>query len=665
MESLQILLELLKAKENTFKGCYFIPETWNSFGYNVCSTISGREDEINVNPYSFMIDCIENCIVIKKPDSDKESKQSVNIGKNVIYGMLPRMFTAWNHYDANRINQGTFLKSICLLPYLKKLNVDVIYLLPVFENSNLHKKGGIGSPYAIKNIYRLDGYLHDELLGDYTDEILELEFKAFVEACHSLGIKVMLDFVFRTCARDNDMILEHPDWFYWIYSRFEDQFKTPDVENEKEHTLISHKTMKSLYKSKGLKKYLDMFADSPKKLHLKQWQQALKLYEGGWSILEAIEHIFGVTTVPGFSDVLNDPQPPWTDVTYLKYYFDVHEEARQYINEGQPPYIMQDGAKLNLFRGKEPNTGLWEYVSGVIPFYQEKYGIDGARIDMGHAMPPELNKQIVQRAKENNRDFIFWSEEFQSKKSKTAKDDGFNFISGELWSIFQDFEKPGFSRKLLKNIMDAELPVAAAVETPDTPRAALMHPEREKRELILALSCFLPNIVPFINNGVELSEKQPMNLGLGNSEEGRFVLDPEDPMYGKLAFFDNYILHWNSKKDGWVRKMLEDLLEIRRNHIRLISDKNNFKPANNIPGKSKIIFLCYFSPVIEKGLFLLANRSLKQRTKADVGAILEKAAGKKAGTAELIYGNRSVHGSGQAISGNCVLNPGEFIIVEF
>ena len=34
----------------------------------------------------------------------------------------------------------------------------------------------------------------------------------------------------------------------------------------------------------------------------------------------------------------------------------------------------------------------------------------------------------------------------------------------------------------------------------------------------------MPNAVPFINSGQELLEVQPMNLGLDNSEDGRFVL---------------------------------------------------------------------------------------------------------------------------------------------
>jgi glycosidase len=37
--------------------------------------------------------------------------------------------------------------------------------------------------------------------------MIETEFKAFMEACHLCGIRVMVDFVFRTVARDSDLLL--------------------------------------------------------------------------------------------------------------------------------------------------------------------------------------------------------------------------------------------------------------------------------------------------------------------------------------------------------------------------------------------------------------------------------------------------------------------------
>ena len=122
----------------------------------------------------------------------------VNMEDSAIYGLFPRMFTAWNHYN-NDICSGTFLKAMCLLPYFKRMGINVIYLLPIFKYSLNYKKGETGSPYSIKNIYELDENLHDALLGPMDSSLLESEFKAFVEACHILKIKVMIEFVFSHC----------------------------------------------------------------------------------------------------------------------------------------------------------------------------------------------------------------------------------------------------------------------------------------------------------------------------------------------------------------------------------------------------------------------------------------------------------------------------------
>src|SRR5690554_6169070 len=492
-----------------------------------------------------------------------EEEAGDNLCRRVIYGMFIRAHSAWNHYDGEEIVPGTFLKSLSLLPLLQALGVDMIYLLPVFNYSEKYKKGETGSPYAIKNLYQLDENLHDELLGEYTAELLKREFKAFVEACHILGMKVLLDFVFRTVSRDNDLIIDHPDWFYWIDKEFNEDFQVPPVEKEKKLTVMQDRALKNLYTSPGITEYLGRFQHSPDKIDARRWLQVKRQAETGANILTLVEKEFGVTTVPGFSDIINDPQPPWTDVTYLKYYFDLHPKARRYVAKHHPPFILQDGACLNLYQGEQLNKELWDYIVGVIPFYQREFGIDGARIDMGHALPTGLIREILGVVRAQDPHFIFWSEEFSAKNSAAAREGGFDFITGSLWYLYKFYRAAGFQRKLLRESWEAELPVAAAPETADTPRFALRYPEKSLRELLVLLNFFLPNTVPFLNNGLELAEIQPMNLGLENTEEGRFVLDSTDPLYGKLAFFDRYCLHWLNPDRDWMEELLAKAARLR------------------------------------------------------------------------------------------------------
>ena len=259
MENLLCILKLLKEKKKSFKKDYYIPKSWNVFGYKNFKPNKNNSNEIIVNPYDFMIYAIENGILInadKRKNYDKpldiNSRKPLNISECTVYSMMPRMFTAWDHYKDGRVLQGTFIKSLCLVPYLKQYNVNIVYLLPVFKYSNKCKKGELGSPYSIKDVYKLDESLHEELLGKDNRELINVEFAAFVEACHIMGIRVMVDFVFRTVARDSDLIIKHPEWFYWIDLRYKDTFGVFRVNTLDDKTAISQDTVHELYKSNKL-----------------------------------------------------------------------------------------------------------------------------------------------------------------------------------------------------------------------------------------------------------------------------------------------------------------------------------------------------------------------------------------------------------------------------
>ena len=184
------------------------------------------------------------------------------------------------------------------------------------------------------------------------------------------------------------------------------------------------------------------------------------------------------------------------------------------MKDTMPPYIMQDGVCLKLNRGGKENAALIKYITDVIPYYRDNFGIDGARIDMGHALSAELNREINAKAKSGVRFFILWSEELIPKRAESAYEDGFHFISGNLWSVYKSFDKPGFNKILLDDtLMNAAIPMTAALETPDTPRAALVHRNADRLRQLVMINCFMPNTVPYINNGQELVEIQPMNLG--------------------------------------------------------------------------------------------------------------------------------------------------------
>ena len=147
MNNLVEILDILKNKKGSFKGKYYIPSIWADSSFTSFSTNRNQSDEIMVNPYEFITYSIEKNIlscanknINYLPSIDIKSTKMPDLSRSVIYSILPRMFTAWDHYKKNDLISGSFIKCICLLPYLKNLGVNIIYLLPIFEYSDKYKK---------------------------------------------------------------------------------------------------------------------------------------------------------------------------------------------------------------------------------------------------------------------------------------------------------------------------------------------------------------------------------------------------------------------------------------------------------------------------------------------------------------------------------------------
>lgn len=597
MSALKSILEFMKQNSNSFNGDYFIPSRWNAAGFKNYTCDIKRPGEINVNPYEYFSYTVENAI----------KKCTVRSDSPLIYSAIPRSLTAWNHKNDDDIENGTFIKFITLLPLLKKYGVTVIYLLPICSHGETNKKGEFGSPYATRDFYEIDSILHDPLLGDYSSELLKEEFNAFVEAAHILGMKIIVDFAFRTVSRENALIKSHPDWFYWIKESAEKDFRPPVITGKKAFSVDS-KNYTLLYENDGLRSYINRFSPAPNKADEKLWQNAA---EKGEVSPEDIKRLFKITTAPGFSDIINDTQPAWTDVTYLKYYFDCPKEVKKYLKESDPPFIMQDGASLNVIHGEDQNTELRDYIADVLPFYYKNYGIDGARIDMSHALPDDLNAEIIKRIKSIAPKFLLFSEEFSPDLSHDAKNQGFDLLSGFTYAIYKKVRSKQFNKELLVSTMlKTEIPITSAIETPDTPRSMYIFRDSYFVRLIYIINSFLPMSWPMLNSGCELLEIQPMNLGLDNTEEGRFVLPKSDPMYGKLAYFDNYRLHWTNE-NIILEQTIEDIAKIRNEWAELITKRENFVLNSCFIDDQRITVLTYIDKTSGRCLTVAANRSKK------------------------------------------------------
>ncbi len=121
----------------------------------------------------------------------------------IIYQMALRSFTP----------EGTLNAAKDLLPHVASLNVDVVYLCPVFKAdddpdemtwSPRQRASGTLNP---KNPYKIvDYYNVDSEYGTNQD------LKDFVEEAHKLGLKVMFDLVYLHCGKNAIFIKDNPDF---------------------------------------------------------------------------------------------------------------------------------------------------------------------------------------------------------------------------------------------------------------------------------------------------------------------------------------------------------------------------------------------------------------------------------------------------------------------
>ncbi|MGD8679276.1 MAG: alpha-amylase family glycosyl hydrolase [Lysobacterales bacterium] len=110
----------------------------------------------------------------------------------VLYQINTRQFTP----------EGTFDAATRQLPRLKKLGVDILWLMPVQPIGEKHRKGGLGSPYSIRDYRGVNSELGD------LDSL-----KRFVASAHALGMHVILDWVANHTAWDNPLVEQHPEWY--------------------------------------------------------------------------------------------------------------------------------------------------------------------------------------------------------------------------------------------------------------------------------------------------------------------------------------------------------------------------------------------------------------------------------------------------------------------
>lgn len=528
--SLKKVYDLLRF--NASRKQVYIPNLW----------LDKKEGELSlVNYPEFLVQKIEQ---INSQSSIKRNKSGNDWSKNaIIYNLFVRLFTAFDHDQDGKLGDsktditlneqgvretGTFLKTIALLPYLKNLGINTIHLLPITEIGRTGRKGDLGSPYAIKNPYKIDANLADPIINATIEE----QYKALVEAAELIGMRVVQEFIFRTAAMDSELIVDHPNWFYWIRQNSTygpPKFKSEDLQK-----------IKQIPKGHGEHippplSYRNMFTIPP----------------------ESKTKTLSIASA--FADwPPDDLQPPWTDVTYLRLYNYKYDAANNYN------YIAYNTIRYydpELTKEENINQELWRNIEEIIPYYQKNFGIQGAMIDMGHALPEGLKKRIIENARKINLSFAFWDENFEN--TIETKNEGYNAVIGGAW--YNITKRNGFKKQILSIKKKHPLPYFGTAETHNSPRYSAR--DNNKKIASWLLYNLLPNAIPFLHNGFELEETLPVNTGLN------FIKDDLDRLKDKpLALFYKTSLNWSTSKS--IVHQLQEIEAIRVEYPWIFDGKN-------------------------------------------------------------------------------------------
>jgi starch synthase (maltosyl-transferring) len=155
----------------------------------------------------------------KYADKSNASEYPIELAVNV--SRPKALFSSWYELFPRSCGpkgrHGTFADCERLLPDIKKLGFDVLYLPPIHpigkknrkgkNNSTNCKAGDPGSPWAIGSAEGGHKAVHPEL-GSITD------FRKFVKHTKEHDIEIAMDLAFQ-CSPDHPYVKEYPEWFQW------------------------------------------------------------------------------------------------------------------------------------------------------------------------------------------------------------------------------------------------------------------------------------------------------------------------------------------------------------------------------------------------------------------------------------------------------------------
>ena len=583
---------------------YAIPQSWNLYGYRPAKSIRSRE--LLVHPYEFYLFTLRNILKDadgnwKQPQLTKEKPSDKRdwLKHASVYSLMVRTATAWDHDRDDRLvsdnlyhlnDNGTFLKSILLLPLLKRMGVNTLLLHQIFPLCKTQNAHDYPVKEAVTDFRSIDALLQDKLVRKLD---AKEQCAAFLEACHLLGFRVILEYCPGKLARENSYYKEHPECFFWYDSDQQNAYHPPRCNALPQNTLPFTYALKDFYRSADVQQHIALFQEAPAGLHK-------------FESLREIERALHTTIAPSMVDQINAAIPAELDTTIWRMYEDIHTQVPKDIRAQAKPYLMQDIIRYDLHPARKPMTALWDYLCENISWYQQELGIDGIFLEKPYLLPEKLQRAMAKAARKQRKSFVMIAEDTVSDNSTLWLNKGYDAISGsgayeesDVWN----FKFHSFSYRLKGNACL----MFAACESYDSRR--IVSVEGNTAAIMLTvMNQFLPNGIPFMMNGVESFEVQPMQLSEYGDSKYLNALPKEDPRHRRQAYLDEYWFDYRNPNLPVLPALLEKTSAIRKAYEEAVTDPNACIPVWFDSPRDYGIGFTYISA--QKALLVVCNTNV-------------------------------------------------------
>lgn len=534
---------------------FAIPQAWNLFGFSKTRIL--RNGQILVNPYEFYLYTFSHLFYNEKQELKKPIPlQKDWLSKACIYSLHIRSVGAWDHDRDDSLegnlyhlkDHGTFVKAMLLLPMYKRMGVNTILLHQPFALGRSQSSHAYANKECMMDFRMTADELRDPLIPQMT---ASEQLRAFIEACHQLGMRVILEYCPGKVSVDHLSAKTNPECFYWVDPEKLDDYHAPQCLNLPRNTIPHDYTLKDLYHSEDVVQHIQRF------------------------VLPTAEK---KELAPAFSDQINANLPPDWDATYFRFYQDTHKLVPNELKKDTAPYITQDIIRADLHPGKQATPLLWEELISNILWYQDVLQVDGIYLQKPYLLPEKLQKDMAKQAKKHKKGFVMIAEESVAQRSEEWLKKGYDMISGNSAyeeSLLQEFKFHSFAYRLKGN----DCPLFAASEFYDSRRVSCLPQGEIMHDLLAVMNQFLPNGIPMYMSGMETYDVQPMQLSEYGDQAYTYGLPKEDIRYRKQSYIDHYYYDYCTPRLSSFLVLMEKINKLRTAYIDAIIDPQRAIPV--------------------------------------------------------------------------------------